>query len=82
VSDWIDMNGIGTAAVRKQALEYAVQFHNGVIVERSPNEGMAQLALGDLRGQLNSMGVPELYWPILVVREVSLVAGGWYGRDE
>lgn len=76
------MNGIGTQAVRRQAKEYAVQFHNGVITERSPNEGMALIALQDLRGQLNSMGVPELYWPILVEREVSLVAGGWYGKSE
>lgn len=76
------MNGIGTEAVRRQAREYAVQFHNGVIAERSPNEGQALIAVQDARRWLNSIGIPELYWPILVEREVSLVAGGWYGKSE
>jgi hypothetical protein len=81
VSDWIDMNGIGTAAGRRQTKEYGVQYHNGVIMERSPNEGSAMIAVQDLRRLLNSMGIPEDYWPIVVEREVSLTAGAWYGLE-
>lgn len=80
MSDWIDISGIGVVPMTRSAKEYAVEYHNGVIMDRSPNEGQALIAVQDARRLLNSWGIPEEYWPIVVEREVRLDAGHWCGR--
>lgn len=92
MSDFIGTNGIGTwgapasgggvlgASARPAAnrTEYGIQFHDqATVVLVYDNEGAALRTLTHNCKELQRMGIPKEYWPILVRRSVETVVSDW-----
>lgn len=93
MSDFIDTKGIGTnwppastaggvlgAGARPNAtrVEWGIKHYSrDTIVLSYDNEGAALRALTHQCKELDRMGIPKEYWPVLVRRPVETVVGEW-----
>jgi hypothetical protein len=58
--------------------EFAIAFADGKIdEERFSDEGLARQQLKRIRSLLEEYGVPEEGWPVLMEREVEIIATSW-----
>lgn len=67
-----------TAKPVANRIEYGIQFYNqGAVVLAYDNEGAALRALTHNCKELQRMGIPRDYWPVLVRRSVETVVSDW-----
>jgi hypothetical protein len=76
--------GILGAAARlpDKRQEYAIMYSNGDVLGIYDSEAAAARTLGHERKALDRMGVPEIYWPVLNVREVETTVSSWKPLSE
>lgn len=71
-----------TARPADKRTEYAIMYSNGDVLGIYDSEAAASRTLGHERKALDRMGVPEIYWPVLNVRDVETIVGSWKPLSE